>query len=94
MYRESKMGGGSRYFNPTNHILHEDGLLTIKASGWENGEEHWTGFLTLSPSEHDYDFWYWMTRIKQVSELVEEHELNKWKDEYNASRRVLTEAAH
>ena len=93
MYRKSMMGGGDRYFNPKHHILQEDGLLTIKASGWEDGITHWTGHMTLSPTEPDYDFWYWMACIKQVPELVRERELDRWKGEYAASRRDLAEAA-
>ncbi len=89
MYRESRIGGGDRFFNSKQHILHDDGLLTIKASGWEDGETHWTGFMTVSPSEPDYDFWYWMACIKQVPELVQERELDKWKGEYAASRKGM-----
>jgi len=76
------MGGGSRIFNVKQHIFHEDGLLTIKVSAWEDGETHWTGFLTVAPSEPDYDFWYWMTQVGQVTELVQESELSKWKAIY------------
>jgi len=89
MYRNSRMGGGDCFFNSKYHILHDDGLLTIKASGWEDGETHWTGFMTLSPSEPNYDFWYWMACIRQVPELVQERELDKWKEEYTASRKDL-----
>lgn len=91
MYCKSRMGGGDRFFNPKQHILHDDGLLTIKASGWEAGETHWTGFMTLSPAEPDYEFWYWMACIKQAPELVQEFELDKWKAEYAASRKDLAE---
>ena len=66
MYHKSKMGGGDRFFNPKYHTIHGDGLLTIKATGYEDDSTHWTGFLTVSPSEPDYDFWYWMACIKQV----------------------------
>lgn len=91
MYRKSMMGGGDRFFIPSQHILHDDGLLTIKASGWEGMETHWTGHMTLSPSEPDYDFWYWMACIKQVPELVQERELDRWKSEYAASQKALAE---
>lgn len=91
MYRESRMGGGNPLFNPKQHVLHDDGLLTIKASGYEDDSEHWTGWITLSPSEPDYNFWYWMACIKQVPGLVQECELDKWKDEYAASRKALAE---
>ncbi len=89
MYGKSMMGGGNRYFNPRHHILHDDGLLTIKTSGWKDGETHWTGHMTVSPSESDYDFWYWMVCIKQVSELVSERVLDEWRNEYTASQRDL-----
>jgi len=89
LYRKSMMGGGDRFFNPKHHVLHDDGLLTIKTSGYENDSEHWTGFMTLAPSEPDYDFWYWMACIKQVPELVQEHELDRWKSEYAASQGAL-----
>ena len=82
---ESMMGAGSRYFNPQRHVLHVDGLLTIKTSGWEDGETHWTGFMTLKPSEPEYEFWYWMACIKQVPGLVEESDIATWKSEYAAS---------
>ncbi len=83
------MGGGNRYFNPKYHTLHADGLLTIKASGWEDGETHWTGFLSLTPSEPDYNFWYWMACIKRVPELIQESELSKWKNEYADHQQTL-----
>ncbi len=89
MYRRSMMGGGDHYFNPRQHIPHEDGLLTIKASGWEDGETHWTGHMIVSPSEPDYDFWYWVACIKQVPKLVQERELDRWKGEYASSQEVL-----
>ncbi len=93
MYYESNLGGGSRYFSPKYNVLHEDGLLTIKASGWENGETHWTGFLSVAPSEPDYDFWYWLARVRQASELVEESDLAKWKAEYATSQSRVVEVA-
>ena len=88
MYRKSMMGGGDRYFNPKYHVLHEDGLLTIKASGYEDDSEHWTGHMTLSPSEADYRFWYWMACIRQVPELVRERDLAVWKEEYARSQNA------
>lgn len=86
MCRDSMMGGGDRYFNLKHHVLHDDGLLTIKASGYEDDSEHWTGHLTLSPSEADYHFWYWMACIRQVVELVRERDLAAWKEEYARSQ--------
>lgn len=91
MDRESRMGGGVRIFNAKQHILHDDGLLTIKATGYEDDETHWTGWMTLAPSEPDYDFWYWMACIRQELKLVQERELDRWRDEYAASRNDLAE---
>ena len=91
MYHNSKMGDGDRYFNPKYHVLHEDGLLTIKASGYEDDSEHWTGHMTLSPSEADYRFWYWMACIRQVPELVWERDLAAWKEEYARSQSTSKE---
>lgn len=82
MYRKSNLGGGSRYFRPTQYTLQEDGALTIKASGYEDDATQWTGWVTLSPSDTDYDFWFWMARIQRVPELVQERELSKWKAIY------------
>ena len=82
MYRTSRMGGGSRVFNVKQHILHEDGLLTVKATGYEDDETHWTGWMTVTPSDTDYDFWFWMARVQRVPELVQERELSKWKAIY------------
>ena len=65
MYHESNLGGG-RYYSPKYSVLHENGLLTIKTSGWEDGATHWTGFFTVSPSEPDYQFWYWMALVKRA----------------------------
>ena len=93
MYHESSLGG-DRYYSPKHSVLHEDDLLTIKASGWENGEAHWTSFLSVAPSEPDYDFWYWLVRIRQASELVEERNLAKWKAEYAASQSRGVEVTH
>jgi len=73
------MGGGYRIFNLKRHILHNDGLLTIKATGYEDDETHWTGWMVVSPSDSEYDFWYWMARVKMPQELVQERELSKWK---------------
>ena len=82
MYHTSRMGGGSRIYNVKQHILHEDGLLTIKATGYEGDGTHWTGWMTLEPSNPDYGFWYWMACVQRVSELVQERELSQWKASY------------
>lgn len=94
MYRESRMGGGSRCFSPRQNILHEDGTLTIKASGWEDGETHWTGWMSLVPTDLDYDFWYWMAFTRQVSELVQESQIEDWKQEYRAACSRTAFAVH
>lgn len=86
MYSKSHMGGGSRSFNPKYHSLHDDGSLTIKASGWEEDSEHWTGFITLLPGESDYDFWHWVVFTRQVTELISENQLDSWRQEYRASQ--------
>lgn len=90
MHRTSRMGGGSRIFNLKRHILHNDGLLTIKATGYEDDETHWTGWMVVSPSDTDYDFWYWMAHVQCVPELilVQEHELSKWKAVYKAQTNL------
>ncbi len=85
MYHESKMGGGNRYFNLKRHTMHDDGWLTIKASGYEDCR-HWTGSLAVAPTEADYDFWYWLARVKQAPGIIAERDLAWWKSEYAASR--------
>ena len=91
MYRESRMGGGSRIYNPKQHILHDDGLLTIKVTGYEDDETHWTGWMAVSPAEPDYDFWYWLALMKPPGGIGE-RDLGKWKKEYAVSRRDVVEA--
>lgn len=94
MYRKSRMGGGSRIFNPKQNILHEDGLLTIKVTGYEDDETHWTGWMTLSPSDFDYQFWYWMAFTRQVSELIQERQVDEWKQKYLAAQSAMSLAVH
>jgi len=86
MHCKSMMGGGSRFFNPKYHSLHDDGSLTIKASGWEKDSEHWIGFITLLPGDSDYGFWHWMAFTRQVTELVPENQLDNWRQEHRASQ--------
>lgn len=93
MYRESRMGDGSRTYNPRQHILHDDGLLTIKVTGYYLDETHWTGWRTLSQSESDYDFWYWMAFVAQPQGVVGEQDLDKWKTEYSAGKQELAQVA-
>lgn len=93
MNYNTRLGGGSRMFNPRRHTLHDDGLLTIKACGYEEDSEHWTGWLTAAPTEADYDFWYWLACIKQVPGIIHENELVAWKSEYISSQKELVETA-
>lgn len=85
MYHESRMGGGIRTYNPRQYTLHSDGLLTIKVTGYEEDETHWTGWQTLSPAEPDYEFWYWMASVVRPEGVVIEDDLGKWKAEFAAS---------
>lgn len=87
------MGGGSIIYNPRLHILHEDGLLTIKVTGYEDDETQWTGWKTVLPSEADYDFWHWVALVKQPPGVIAERDLSKWKAEYAASQDNLAEIA-
>jgi hypothetical protein len=80
------------YYDPKSYTLNVDGQLAIRAHGGEEGETRWRGFMLLLPWEPDYDFWYWMTRIRQVSELVRENELKRWKRHYADSRQNLVQA--
>lgn len=98
MYRKSRLGDsknqlgdGDRMFNLKRHALDQDGLLTIKASGYDD-ETHWTGWLAIAPAEPDYDFWYWMACVRQPPKLVQERDLKRWKHEYTASREELAPA--
>ena len=86
MYRKSKLGGGDRFFNPKQHILHDDGLLTIKASGWVEGTSHWSGHVSFSPTDPEYNLWYWIACVKKVPGIIPERELDRWRSEYAASR--------
>ena len=92
MHHKSRMGGGSRMYNLRRHTLHENGLLTIKASGYD-GNEHWTGWLTIAPEEADYKFWHWLVCVKQVPGIATENELDAWKREYAVSQTELAEVA-
>jgi len=71
------------------YTLHEDGLLTIKTTGYEDDKTHWTGWMTLLPSDADYDFWYWMARVKQPLEIIPEWNLTSWKTEYANSKKEM-----
>jgi len=93
MHHNSRLGGGDRFFNLKQHVLQKDGLLTIKASGWIDGTSHWSGHVSFSPTESDYDFWYWMACVRQPPEIVSERDLESWKREYAASRKELALAA-
>ena len=93
MYDESRLGSGSRIYNPRQHILHDNGLLTIKVTGYEEDNTHWTGWRTVSPSEPDYNFWRWMALVAQPAGVVGEHNLSKWKADYAASQDALVEVA-
>ncbi len=90
MYRKSRLGGGHRVFNLKRHILHNDGLLTIKATGYEDDQTHWIGWMAVSPSDPEYGFWYWMARVQHVPELVlvQERELSNWKAIYKAQANL------
>lgn len=94
MYRISRMGGGTRIFNVKQHILHEDGLLTIKTTGYEDDETHWTGWMTLAPSDPEYGFWFWMTHVKQPLEIIPDWSLTSWKNEYANSKKEMAGIHH
>ena len=93
MYSESKLGGGERCYWPRYHTLGEDGTLTLKVTGYEEDTSHWTGWITLTRSKPDYDFWHWMACTRRVSTMIPEYELNKWKKLYSANRNALSTSA-
>jgi hypothetical protein len=82
MYHECSLGDGDRYYSPKYSVLYEDELLTIKATGYKDDETHRTRWMVVSPSDSEYDFWYWMACIEMPQELVQERELSKWKALY------------
>jgi len=45
--------------------------------------------MTLLPSDADYDFWYWMARVKQPLEIIPEWNLTSWKTEYANSKKEM-----
>lgn len=60
--------------------------MATRAYEGEEGETRWHSFLILVPFELDYDFRCWMACVKQVSETVEEHELDNWKRQHTESK--------
>lgn len=55
----------------------DDGVITLKTSGWE-GDIHWTGERAILPTNEQYELWNWIVVNRDICpSLIEESRVTK-----------------
>ncbi len=71
----------STFYNPAWHQIDDNGTLHVKASGY-SGDFHWTGTLTVEPTQPDYALWMWIISEKNTRALINDQEFARLKREF------------
>ncbi len=55
----------SKYYWPHWTKFNADRSLTIKTTGYDQHQTHWIDYVTVAPTDTEYEFWLWLSENRQ-----------------------------